>query len=191
MTDSDFSTSSPRGRRELERAEFEALLAALGPDREQAGQAYEDLRRRLISLFSWEQFEHPDGLADEVLNRLSRRLAQGAAVPHIDRFAFGIARLVMQEEARGRRQRRTASREFESTRQGPAQVKAEPSVADSVRECLEALPSDRRDLIERYYNGDREALAKELGLSLNALRNRAMRIRAGLARKLLGDRDKH
>ena len=32
---------------------FEALLAMLHPDRETAGERYEDIRRRLVRLFEW------------------------------------------------------------------------------------------------------------------------------------------
>jgi DNA-directed RNA polymerase specialized sigma24 family protein len=48
--------------------------------------------------------------------------------------------------------------------------------------CLDVLPSDRRELIELYYTEDRAGLARKIGISLNALRNRAMRIREELFR---------
>ena len=60
---------------------------------------------------------------------------------------------------------------------------------DAMEQCLAALPKDRRELIERYYVEDRAALAGALGISLNALRNRAMRIREELFKCLTGKRD--
>ena len=191
VTESDPSTSQGRKRRELSGAEFEALLAALDSDRERAGDKYENLRRRLINLFTWEQCDAPDHLSDEVLNRLSRKLMEGATVPHLDRFAFGIARLVIQEEIRGERNRRSAMREMESagaTNSG-AWSRPEQSIADALRQCLDALPADRRDLITRYYREDRNVLARTVGVSLNALRNRAMRIREELLRCVARRRD--
>ena len=50
----------------------------------------------------------------------------------------------------------------------------------SIERCLAALPESSRELIERYYTGERAALARELGISLNTLRNRALRIREKL-----------
>src|SRR5580700_9712833 len=102
-----FDEETPRARkvRELGSAELEALLCALAADRDAAGVKYEELRRRLINMFAWEQCEAPDELADEVLNRLARKFMDGAVIPHVDRFALGIARLVMQEEGRKRRKR--------------------------------------------------------------------------------------
>ena len=71
----------------------------MAPDRETAGCKYEELRHRLINLFAWERCEAPDDLADEVLNRLARKTMEGVAIPHLDRFAFGIARLVIQKKS--------------------------------------------------------------------------------------------
>ncbi len=158
----------------------------MAPDRETAGCKYEELRHRLINLFAWERCEAPDDLADEVLNRLARKTMEGVAIPHLDRFAFGIARLVIHEEERKRRSRQTVLREF--------QANGKSSGSDSrgmaaIELCLAALPQDRRELIERYYGGDRSALARELGISINALRNRALRIREELYNCVLRKRD--
>lgn len=179
MTESDPHISRERHRWELDREALEALLAALAPDRNLAGHKYEELRRRLINLFAWEQRDAPDNLADEVLNRLSRKVREGAEIPNIDRFAFGIARLVIQEQIRTQRTRQTAVRELQSAVKPDA---TNWSALDAMQSCLDALPSDRRELIEHYYAEDRAQLARKLGVSLNALRNRAMRIREELFR---------
>jgi DNA-directed RNA polymerase specialized sigma24 family protein len=57
----------------------------------------------------------------------------------------------------------------------------------ALEHCLRRLQPDRRTLIERYYTfGDRkkaeihETLAKELGVTAHALRNRALRARQDL-----------
>ena len=49
--------------------------------------------------------------------------------------------------------------------------------------------ADRRELIERYYLEDRNALARSLGISMNALRNRALRIREELFNCAMRERD--
>jgi DNA-directed RNA polymerase specialized sigma24 family protein len=185
VTDFDPQISPGRKRWELDREAWEALLSALAPERESAGQKYENLRRRLINLLTWEQCDAPDNLADEVLNRLARKIMEGAEIPHIDRFAFGIARVVIQEHKRAQKNRENAVREMH-----PApQTGHHWTTLDSMRLCLDRLPPERRELIERYYTEDRAALAHQLGISLNALRNRAMRIRDELFRCLSGERD--
>ena len=186
MPESDQETSVGRKVWQLDREGLDALLGALAPDREAAGRRYEELRRRLINLFAWEQWQGPEDLADEVLNRLARRVMEGTAIPQLDRFAFGIARLLMQEEGRKQRNRQALLREL---RPVDAQSSSDWLGLDAMDRCLAALPPDRRSLIERYYAEDRAALARELGISLNALRNRAMRIREELFTSLTRQRD--
>lgn len=186
MTESDSHISGPRDHRALNQQQWEALLAALDVDRDIAGQKYEDLRRRLMNLFSWEQQERADELADAVLDRLARRLIERVEIPHIDRFAFGIARLLVQEESRKRRQRDRAIREI--YREGAE--KDDEAAFRELQLCLECLAPDRRELIESYYAGDRSALAHKLGISLNTLRNRAMRVREQLFLCMSRGRDK-
>lgn len=172
MAESDPEISHGRKRWELDSQGWETLLAALAGDRDVAGQKYEELRRRLTDLFAWEKCELPDQLADEALNRLARKLAEGVSIPHLDRYAFGIARFLIQEDLRARRGRQAALREL------PNQTPGRPAIAvAALEECLAGLSDVNRGLIERYYAEDRGALARDLGISVNALRNRAMRIR--------------
>jgi DNA-directed RNA polymerase specialized sigma24 family protein len=187
MTELDGETSPNKRPRELDRASLDALLIALAPDRDDAGHRYEELRRRLINLFAWERCEAPEELADEVLNRLAVKINQGAAVPHMDRFAFGIARMVMQEQVRKQRNRQAFLREFQSSSRLDT---PRPRDVEAVESCLAVLPAERRELIEQYYLSDRTALAARLGISLNALRNRAMRIREELFNCVVRKRDK-
>jgi DNA-directed RNA polymerase specialized sigma24 family protein len=69
----------------------------------------------------------------------------------------------------------------------------EPDVADArqkyLNHCLRQLPDDTRELIIQYYRNDgrrkiddRSAMAKKLGIPLNALRSRVQRIRDRLER---------
>jgi DNA-directed RNA polymerase specialized sigma24 family protein len=176
VAETDPQISGGRKRWELDREGWETLMAALAADREVAGHKYEDLRRRLTDLFAWEGCELPDHLADEALNRLARKLTEGVSIPHLDRYAFGIARFLVQEDLRARRGRQAALRQFPS--QNPSGRSA--SMVAALEECLAGLPDANRGLIERYYADDRGMLARELGISVNALRNRAMRIREEL-----------
>jgi DNA-directed RNA polymerase specialized sigma24 family protein len=190
MTDSEEHQSPPLRRRwELNREAWEALLRALAPDRETAGLRYESLRRRLVDLFAWERCPAPEELADDALNRLARKVAEGVDIPHLDRYAFGIARFLVQEDARTRRSREAALR---IPHPAAAASDIDPEMVAAIQSCLGDLPAAARDLIQRYYAEDRAALARGLGINGNALRNRALRIRASLQRcasRKLGRRD--
>ena len=63
---------------------------------------------------------------------------------------------------------------------------------DALSHCLGGLSEESRLFLERYYTGDagrriqnRQLLAEELGIALNALRNRALRLRRQAGKLLL------
>jgi hypothetical protein len=177
-------------RRELDQQSLEALLRALDPDRDRAASLYAHLFERLRSLFEWNGFEPSDALADQTLDRLALRLSQESQgvepVREPARFAAGIARMIMQETRRNEQRMKEAAEEFQQGAFAYATGEKE-RISAILNDCLERISADRRLLIERYYSSDarnhigvRAALAKELKISLNALRNRAGRIRADL-----------
>src|SRR6185369_9536225 len=91
----------PRGQG-LTREALEALLAALGPNRETAGVQYEEIRRKLVRLFEWRGCTSPDDLADETINRVARRMAEGVELRSADPYGYfcGVAHLVYKEVMR-------------------------------------------------------------------------------------------
>jgi DNA-directed RNA polymerase specialized sigma24 family protein len=168
---------------------FASLLTRLGPDAEQAGLAYEHLRRALVSFFAWRGAATPEDCADETLDRLATRLDGGVAVEDVPRFARGIARLVLLEHWRRPESRGVP---LDAVGSGPATVTEAPG-EDDVRECLDRcldeLPPESRDLILEYYGGEgrgridrRKRMAEALRVSENALRSRAQRVRDELER---------
>jgi DNA-directed RNA polymerase specialized sigma24 family protein len=183
MADSVDETTGAAGRWELSGEALEGLLLALGPERNAAGRRYELLRRKLTDFFSWRRSETPEELADETLDRLARRLMQGEPIEKVEMYALGIARMLLKESARRIERRKTALREIR------VQVPADTDVSGSIERCLAALPGPSRTLIERYYSGERTAQARELGISLNTLRNRALRIREKLYACITAARD--
>lgn len=58
----------------LTQESFDKLLAWLHPDREQAGQSYEVIRRTLISYFLNRGCNLPEELADETINRIAQKI---------------------------------------------------------------------------------------------------------------------
>src|SRR6185295_1605233 len=83
---------------------FELLLAALHPERGRAAAAYEQLRERTIGLLRWWGASRPEELTDETLDRVARKLAEGAPVPDgsLGAYVRGVARLVFYEAGRER-----------------------------------------------------------------------------------------
>jgi DNA-directed RNA polymerase specialized sigma24 family protein len=160
---------------------FDELLSWLNADREQAGQDYEDIRRRLIKLFSCRNCHEPEDLADETINRVANKIKEikdhfvGPRVPYF----YAVANNVYKEYLR-----RPAL---------PPPPLPPGSSEETEREyaCLEKCmgqqtPANRKLVLE-YYRGEKRAkidhrkkLAEQYGIALNALRIRAHRIRASL-----------
>jgi dihydroneopterin aldolase len=61
---------------ELSQETFDALLAWLDSDRDQAAMKYEKIRRALIKIFTGRACVEPEDLADETINRVARKLKE-------------------------------------------------------------------------------------------------------------------
>jgi DNA-directed RNA polymerase specialized sigma24 family protein len=72
----------------LTRKSFDNLLAWLHPDREQAGEKYEHIRRTLISFFLSQGSYIPEELADETINRVAQKIDEIAEGDMSDPAAF-------------------------------------------------------------------------------------------------------
>ena len=80
---------------------LERLLHWLAPERERAAERYQTLQWRLILFFQQNNCHIPDELADETMDRVARRLAEGENVL-ADNYCFGVAKRVLQEYWRKR-----------------------------------------------------------------------------------------
>ena len=165
-------------------AGFARLLGRLHADTDQAGTEFEALRRTLMRFFDWRGAWPPDECADETLDRLCRRLEEGAEVGDVRSYAYGIARLVLLE-----RTRRPLLVELEDAPERaewhPAAVAvSDDGLRDCFDTCLSHLNQDGRALLLEYYEGERRGridnrrrMAAAHGLSENALRSRVQRLR--------------
>jgi len=61
---------------------FDRFLATLDTDRDKAGEKYENIRLKLLKYFQWCGSVAPDIDADETINRVTRRIEEGANEPH-------------------------------------------------------------------------------------------------------------
>jgi DNA-directed RNA polymerase specialized sigma24 family protein len=165
----------------LTQESFDALLDWLDPEREIAGQKYEEIRLRLIKLFTCRSCREPEDLADETINRVTRKLKEIAADSAGDRVAYfyAVGNNVFKEYLRRRLPEPL-----------PPVVPEASNIEEEfacLEQCLVALDVEQRDLVLSYYQDDklakinhRRLLAEKLGVAANALRIRAYRIRATL-----------
>ena len=178
--------SSPIPEREspsLTKEQFDRLLQWLDSDREKAGTRYEVIRKRLLKVFACFGEQSPEELVDLTINRVARRVEeiQPGYVGDPVHYFCGVATKIVQEVRRKRRI--------------PAVLFPLPVPVDEVKEenhrhleeCIGTLSLDDRRFVLAYYDRNkgqkielRKRLAEELGVTTNALRIRAHRIRAGL-----------
>ena len=170
----------------LDAAAFEALLSTLDPDRDRAALTYERLRQRIITLLRWWGVTPTEELADRTLDRVARKLADGAVVPagSLAAYVRGVARMVCHEWRRDPgAPGGGALRDVSAAEPGAD----EPRVLACLDGCLADLDErDRRLVLAYYADGKamdvRRRLAETLGVSPTALRIRVHRLRAGLER---------
>ncbi|HEY7162219.1 MAG TPA: hypothetical protein VH815_13215 [Acidobacteriota bacterium] len=175
---------------------FERFLNSLDMDRDRAGEKYENLRLKLLRFFEWRGSVHPDLLADETLDRVSRKIIQGEIIYDIPGYVYGVARFVLRESWE-KLQRERASHDpldlstvADQHGNDAEQIAAEDEgerLTKCLDHCLESLPAENRELILGYYQLERGAkiqnrrqLADHLGIPMNALRIRVFRIRERL-----------
>lgn len=159
---------------------FEELLRWLDPDREIAGQKYEDIRRGLITIFINNGRHSVEDLADEAINRVANKLNQIMDDYHGDHslYFYGVAKKIVHED------RRKTLVPLPTPDWNSDNIEAEH---ECLERCLQQLTSQNRELILQYYQDEKKAkidhrrtLADKLGIGSNALRIRAHRIRNSL-----------
>jgi RNA polymerase sigma factor (sigma-70 family) len=172
---------------------FSKLLESLDPDREQAGEKYEDLRRTLVRFFEWRGTPAPEEHVDETLNRVARRLDEGQVISNFGGYCYGVARLVFMESLKGREKEIIPLEDADPAGLVAAEDTSDAAAEEEKRlecleECLRKLPNESRELIMEYYRDEkrdkidrRKALAERLGIPRLALGNRAQRLRDKLA----------
>jgi DNA-directed RNA polymerase specialized sigma24 family protein len=166
--------------------QFEELLRRLAPDRDLAGERYEQLRRRLITVFTYRRCAHPEELVDETMDRVARKLAEmGTDFEGSDPapFVFGVAWNVARESFK-RHATVPLPDHWDVPDPSPPLREEGPPLEDSCLErCLQRLAEEERTLVLKYFQGEKRAkirhrwaLAAELRLTPNALRLKIHRL---------------
>ena len=179
-----------RPRWSLSEPSFERLLQSFDPDPERAAVRYEEMRRKLARFFEWRGCTPAEDHADEVLDRVARRLSEGLEILNVGAYCYGIARMLLHEVSARLDRQRVAARDLARVAAKPAEDDAEMTCLER---CLERLDPESRVLILEYYEGERRdrqqhrrEMADRLGIGANALRIRLHRIRRELEGCLQG-----
>jgi DNA-directed RNA polymerase specialized sigma24 family protein len=164
---------------------FDKLLASFAPDREDAGKKYLEVRENLIRLFVWRGCPFPEDHADETFNRVARKISEGEEIRNTSAYVIGVARLLVLEIIKAQSKQREALDEFQKS-DVSEDTQAELRI-ECLQHCLRDLSPENRELILQYYQGDKRAkienrrqLSERLGLAINSLRMRALRLREQL-----------
>jgi DNA-directed RNA polymerase specialized sigma24 family protein len=166
---------------------FDRLLIALGGDRDRGGEKYLEIRTNLTRFFEWRGCFFPEDHADETFNRIAKKLDEGEQILNPAGYAMGVARLLLLEILKSRQREQSALNEIGTA--GETFVAADDGEdrLDCLRNCLQTLSSDNRELILQYYQGEksekirnRKELLDRLGIPVNTLRMRALRLRERL-----------
>jgi len=164
---------------------FEEILTWLHPDREVAGAMYVQLRHDLAKLFMWRGCSDPEGLTDEVFDRVRKKVHDVKPGYQGDpRLYFrAVANNVVKEDFK--KIKTYASLEnVDLSKQQTTMTKSEDeNIHECLQLCLQALSNDKRELILSYYAKEKQAkidhrreLAQRLGISVETLRVRVYRI---------------
>ena len=166
---------------------FDRLLVALGGDRDSAAQKYLEIRSNLVRFFEWRGCSFPEDHADETINRIAKRVAEGEEILNYSGYAVGVARLLLLEINKGRQREQLALAEIGQASEVYEEKDDGEHRLVCLRSCLETLTTDNRALILQYYQGEkgekiqnRKKLMDQFGIPVNTLRMRALRLREKL-----------
>lgn len=171
----------------LTREGLDRLLLALGRDRDEAAVRYERLRERLVFFFARRQFILAESLADEVVDRLAGKLGAGERIEVPESYAYGIARLVAQEETRRCIREAEANRHYTRNISTLFDTQNEREIQTAMEACLGRHSEEDRKLLMEYYISrgralidHRRQMAEALGMTPNAFRKRVFRLRRAI-----------
>lgn len=186
----------------LTQENFKALLNWFSPDKDEAGERYEQIRQGLIRYFQFRGCQTPDVLADETITRVAVKLPTFDMSNNVKTitYFYGFAKNIHLEY-----RKKTANKEigiesvaFLSDKTSIKTENREEIVFDCLENCLARLPSEERDLILQYYSKNkqekfelRQNLADQWNLKKGTLHTKIHRLKTGLGqcvRKCLAEK---
>jgi len=183
----DHVQTVPRQKWTLNQEAFDKLLVAFDEDRDTAGRKYLEIRNKLTRFFEWRGCSFPEDHADETINRMAKRVVEGEQILNHSGYAMGVARLLLLEINKGRQREQSALAEISTAPEAYVPEDDGERRLTCLRSCLQTLSPDNRELILQYYQGEkgekignRKKLLERLGIPVNTLRMRALRLREKL-----------
>jgi DNA-directed RNA polymerase specialized sigma24 family protein len=199
-------TSTPppdvlKEERGLNRLAFSRLLQWLDDGVDSRGERYLEMRRRLVAYFNRKNRRSSDDLADETFNRIGRMLEKDGTIATTPpaRYCYAVAKFVFLEDVRRDRTHVSFDQSLAADEWAWRTTSAEPDEGVAIREqrfecldrCLQELKAEPREFIVEYYRDSgrqkierRRDMAKRLGITMNALSIRALRIRNALEERV-------
>lgn len=181
-------TPRAEGKWKLNREDFDTLLTWLHPDREEAGRRYEQIRRGLIKMFKCRGSVWAEELANETFDRVCRKIRElapryeGEPAPYV----YAVANNIYLESLK-KKQPSALPPELASEPTEDVEQKHE-----CLDECLGQLEVKDRSLALDYYRADkkgkidnRKTLARQYGITQNALRLKMFGLRRALYRCII------
>lgn len=179
---------------ELNPQSFEKMLDWLDKDREIAGRKYEAIRLRLIKVLNYRGCLDGESLADEAIDRVTRKIESLAETYEGDPayYFLSVANKIYLEY-----QRKPVAVELsddlaelpEPSSDGEEDFEPE---YECLRKCLTNLPAARRGFILDYYQENKkkkiaglQRIAASEGIELTSLHMRAFRLRESLQKCVL------
>ena len=144
----------------------------------------------LTKIFTWNRCNDPEGLTDEVFDRVARK------VHHLRQnfegdpklFFYGVARNLIKEAPKKiKTQVSLDDTDLPANSESELERETAQMREDCLQQCLQKLSSEKRELILNYYAKEKQAkidhrteLAQQFGISVENLRVKVYRIRVSL-----------
>lgn len=168
---------------------FEEILAWLNPDRELAAAMYVQLRHDLAKTFMWRGCSDPEGLTDEVFDRVAKKVREVRPTYEGDarNYFRAVANNLVKEDLKKRKNYVSLDDVDPPEPEGEAEDETAADREECLESCLQELSPEKRDLIRAYYAKEKQAkidnrseLARQFGMKVETLRVNVYRIRLSL-----------
>ena len=153
------------------------LISFLAPDPDSAAELYLVIHAKLVTFFEHRNSPDPVQHADEVFDRVSKKIAEGVEISNPMNYCYGVARMLQKELYKEEERNREAFDGFYSVGGSSEGDEEENLTASCLHKCLGQMPEDERKRLLEYYEGSagarierRKKMAKLLNVTLNGLR---------------------
>ena len=182
----------------LDEDSFNKLLQALDEDREKAAAKYKNIHQKLITFFRSHCCASAEDCADLTMDRVAKKISEGFILSKSNPYPFflGVARNILHEYWAQQAKKSSDFDDNLSVTHNPLNPNKDGQSTEEelfeqkmacLDRCLNELTRQNRQLIVEYYQGEtstkiknRNKLSEQLGIPINNLRIRALRLRQKL-----------